>query len=326
MLFPKLPLSRDVMGIHPGRAYTPKRAMETLTMRTKIPTVTDEQIAAMGTAPMTARAIEQNYGGDPAKAAICQAIDNGRKPHTRVYLVMNGEPQATYRSGVGTDREVPFIPDFLHAAGQLVFEGALKTNGKKEDGTEILNVGTVADVNAIIERALTFAYNKEEAVAQITKTKKHLRFLEEHNRDVDFKAIAEGLDKAYAAIRNSDPAGTADYRPVVTLARKADHEGDLRVNTALYKRGVAMLRGSSLDSDKFGAQLQAALDAGDRNQLLDLNRELRQTGGQDPAFADRPQGGIANGNRGGQDSYRGRDTLPGSKKRRNFEKRDSWRG
>lgn len=287
---------------------------------------TDEEIAMMGSDPSRRPISAADCDGDAAKADVCNAVDNGRKPHTKVYVVMNGEPQAVYKAGVGTERAVPFIPDFLHAAGQLVFEGALKTNGKKEDETEILTVSTVDEVNVIIERALTFAYNREEAVEQIAKTKKHLRFLEEHNRGMDFKSTAEALDQAYASIRNGDPAGTADYRPVVVAARKADHEGDLRVNTALYKRGVAMLRGSSLDSDSFGAQLQAALDAGDRNRLLDLNRELRQTGGQDPAFADRPQGGIANGNRGGQDSYRGRDTLPGSSKRRSFEKKGSWRG
>lgn len=278
----------------------------------------------MGTEPSRRPISAADCDGDAAKAGICQAIDQGQKPHKKVYVVMSGEPQALYRAGVGTEREVPFIPDFLHAAGQLAFEGVLKTSGKKEGDpeTEILNVSTVEMVNAIIDRALTFAYSKEEAVIQIAKTKKHLRWLEEKNRGVSFKNEAEALDKAYASIRNSDPAGSADYRPVVVLARQTVARAELRVNTALYQRGVAMLKGSSLDSNSFGEQLKAALDAGDRNRLLDLNRELRQTGGQDPAFAE-PQGiGNRPDSRGG---YRGRDTLPGSSKRRNFEKRGSWR-
>lgn len=316
-----------------------KKRMKTAGVRQ----VSDADIAAMaaevgnsaaetiGTAetPMTTRRIERDYGGDAAKAALCQAVDNGT-PVVLPWLRFTPEAQAAY-----TNREFGEVAfqGLQISLGKRLASGSLKQatdeggrlvycTGRDEqkqpsysvapEGTEVAGSPVIdvdialleVGVNDVMEHRATLPVSKADMLTAFADQRQLMQGdgqrwpgLKRTNQRANFGAVDELTSQAQGVFTSVSDANGRNYREAYTLLREAATTARTIARDDLVRVVRAELRevrnNPAVTARVEGKIAEAmAMKNPDkaRRLLVDVKKELEAVhGAQNPDFA-RPQG------------------------------------
>lgn len=242
----------------------------------------------------------KDFGGDPEKKALSEAVDNGHTT-TRVFVDLDSQAKEAWNNEKHGHIALAAI---LISAAELVDEGVLVPKGTKEDKPLVrVNLKTFEElvVPKVIKYRATRPMSKENARDALRQAEGSLLWLKDKNPSASFAEADEALAtarKVFAENALGPNATRLNYRPVVSGAETA-------VETA-YDKAVEQIAGrvrrmaASAGVDVEASVEQALTAATGRERLSRLNeirKDLFAMGGRDPQMATREDAGQGIGNR-----------------------------
>lgn len=303
----------------------------------KIQKVTDEQIAAMATeptnnqaetlgtaeAPLTARQIERDYGGDKAKAAICQSVDSGT-PVTLPWVRFSPEAQSAYSNrefeevafqgiqiSLGKRLAAGLVKQATDEKDRLVYctgrdENkapiyAVASAGTPVNGQPVVDVDIdllEVAVNDVIEHRATLPVSRQDMLTAFSSQRQLMEGdgqrwpgLVRTNPKANFAPVAELTARAREIFGTVSDGDGRNYREAYTTLREAATMARTIARDDLLRVIKAELRDvkDGRAVARFEAHIEEALEMRNldksRRALVDVKKELEAVHGiQNPDF------------------------------------------
>lgn len=295
-------------------------------MRTRIPKKTNEQIAQMGSetetigtaaTPVTQRTIDRDYGGDVAKAALCQAIDNGT-PVVLPWIRFSGAAQAAYSNrefeevafqglqiSIGKRLANGAVRQAIDEGGRLVYctgrdenkapNYAVAPVGTHVNGQPVVDVDVddlEVAVNDVLEHRATLPVSRQDMLTAFSSQRQLMEGdgqrwpgLGRTNPKANFAPVAELTSQAREVFSGVSDAGGKNFREAYTLLREAASTARAIARDDLVRVVCAELRdvkdGKAVA--RFEAKIEEALAMRNldrtRKALVDVKKELESVYG-----------------------------------------------